>query len=482
MRSVSRFFRLTVLPLLALAIANFGLSAPAHAIGIVRDAEIEKLLREYSDPIFVAAGLDPTTVNIYLVNDPTMNAFVAGGRNIFIHTGLILEAERPMELIGVIAHETGHITGGHLARMKDGASSATVPMLVGLGAGIIAALAGAPDVGMALMAGGQHAGYMEFLEFTRTQESAADQASITFMDEAGVSPDGILAFFEKFRYTEVFTHRSGRIPPYWRTHPLSSDRINALASRVENSPNRGKEDSPESVRRFALMQGKLEGFVPEPYVALRLYPQSDHTAEARYARSIAYFRMVEIDKALAEVDSLIEEDPTYPYFYELRGQILFESGRVAEAIPFHQKAVDLDPEEPLLRVNLAQAMIALPDSEDDRANTELAKDNLLFAIARDRNNSFAYQQLAIAYAREGDEGMAALSTAERYYAIGDLAGAASFAGRAQQNLEKGTPGWHRAMDILNVARNVRDDRRGRGYGGSFFQVEPALSTLQGHRG
>ena len=439
------------------------LALPANAIGIVRDAEIEDLLRDMTDPIFEAAGLAPEDVELYLVNDASLNAFVSGGKNIFIHTGLIIEAERPMELQGVLAHETGHITGGHLARMSDGAARANIPMFIGLAGGLVAALAGAPDLGMWIMAGGQHAGQMEFLAFNRTQESAADQASLTFTDRAGISPDGLLAFHEKFRHLEVYTYGSGRIPPYWRTHPLSSHRISTLKRRAEASPHKGKLDDPEIARRFELMRGKLIGFVNEPYVTMRLFPVEDTSAKARYARAIAYFRSVDIDEALAEVDSLIAEEENNPYFRELKGQILFESGRVAESIPHHQLAVNLSPEEPLLRVNLAQAMISLADSDDDAENTARAKEQLEIALAADDTNSFAYYQLAIAYAREGNEGLADLATAERYYYGGDIAGATNFAGRARNKLEKGTPAWQRASDILNVARNAMSDRKRRGY-------------------
>jgi len=260
----------------------------------------------------------------------------------------------------------------------------------------------------------------------------------------------------------MYTFGKGRIPPYWRSHPLSSARIAALQRRVDASPHKGKSDSDESMHRFELMRGKLIGFVNEPYVTMRLFPPEDTSDKARYARSIAYFRAVELDNALAEIDALIEKEPNNPYFYELRGQILFESGHVEDAIPFHRKAVELKPEEPLLRVNLAQAMIALPDSENDHDNTTAAKKQLELALAADDKNSFAYYQLAIAYSREGNEGMAALSTAERYYHAGDLAGATNFAGRARNKLEKGSPAWQRASDILNVARTMGADGRRRG--------------------
>lgn len=293
--------------------ATLMITGPASAGGLIRDAEIEALLRDYTDPVLEAAGLKPEAVSLYIVNDTSLNAFVAGGKNIFLHTGLIVEAERPVELIGVIAHETGHIAGGHLARRSDGMKAAKFPMLVGLGVGIIAALAGSPDVAMAAIAGGNHIALMDMLAYTRVQESSSDQAAVTYLDRAGISSDGILTFFEKFRYTEVFATHSQHIPPYWRTHPMSGDRISALAQRVETSPYKDKKDSDESLHRFAMMQGKLRGFIDHPDATMRRYPPEDTSDEARYARAIAYYRIVELDEALAEIDALIAADPANPY-------------------------------------------------------------------------------------------------------------------------------------------------------------------------
>lgn len=458
-RRFTRGFRALSASLALMILATFGTVSPAGAVGLIRDSEIEALLREYTDPILIAAGLQPDAVSIYIVNDPSLNAFVTGGKNIFIHTGLIVEAERPMELIGVIAHETGHISGGHLVRRSEGAKAASLPMLLGLGAGIIAALAGAPDLGMAAIAGGQHIGMMEMLAYTRVQESSADQAAVTFLDRAGTSSDGIVSFFEKFRYTEVFSIHSQYIPPYWLTHPMSSDRIAALSSRVEKSPFKGVADSDESIHRFSMMQGKLHGFIDEPYATMRRYPPEDVSPEARYARAIALYRKVDVEAALTEIDALITGEPENPFYHELRGQILFETGRVEESIPHHAKSVELAPDLALLRINLAQALIAVPGSDSDLQKSAEARDQLLLALAKDAEIPFAYHQLAITYAREGKEGMAALYTAEQHYHAGDLGGAATFAVRATHYLEKNTPAWHRASDILNVARNAREDRR-----------------------
>jgi len=434
-------------------------AAPAHAISIIRDAEIERLLNEYTDPIVIAAGLDPEAVDIYMVNDPTLNAFVAGGQNIFFHTGLIVAAETPSELIGVAAHETGPMAGGHLSQFSDGASAASMPMLVGLGLGIIAIAAGSPDAGLAMIAGGQHIGQMEFLSYTRMQESAADQAAVTYLERAEMSPAGLTSFFEKFRTQEMASGANKY--PYWRTHPLSSDRIAALRHRVENAPYLHVKDSRESLYRFNMAKAKLYGFLGRPESALRRFPESNQSNPAHYARSIAYFRAGSLDKALGEIDSLIETEPTNPYFQELKGQILFESGQVVDSIPFHRRSVELAPNEPLLQLNLGQALVALPKAEKDMDINRDAQSHLKKAVSLEKELPFAYHQLAITYARAGDAGMADLATAERYYFMGDMGGAVNFASRAKGKLKKGTPHWNRALDILNAAQVAKENKRGR---------------------
>ncbi|TNE35901.1 MAG: M48 family peptidase [Alphaproteobacteria bacterium] len=436
---------------------NLGPIPAAMAQSLIRDAELENFLDDLIDPVIVAANLEPEAVNYYVINDPTLNAFVSGGQNIFFHTGLIVAADTPGELLGVAAHETGHIAGGHLARFSDGVGAASVPIYVGLGLGILAIASGNPDAGMAFIAGGQHVGTMNFLSYSRGQEAAADQAAVTYLERAGDSPQGLMDFFDNFREMDVVS--GAERYKYWRTHPLSSDRIQALRQRVEESPYRGETQSAQTRYQFEMIKAKLNGFIDRPEAALRRYPLADQSDPAHYGRAVAYFRMSDVPKAIGEIDHLIKKYPDNPYYYELKGQILFECGKIKEAIPFIRKSVQLAPGEALLRLNLGQALVALPGSDQDPATTQEAQKQLRKAIAFEKDLIFAYHQLAITYDRQGNAGMADLMTAERHYYMGDLHTAGNFAARAKDKLPENSVHWNRAMDILQVVKIQRGNGR-----------------------
>jgi predicted Zn-dependent protease len=429
--------------------------APAFAKAGIRDAEIEKMLRGYCDPIFKAGGLDEKAVTVYIINDPSLNAFVAGGQNVFIHTGMIMTLDTPNDLKGVIAHETGHITGGHLARGPEAMAKAEIPMLIGMLAGVAAIAAGAPDLGMGLLIGAQSVAQREILAFSRTQESAADQAGVKFMNATGQSPRGMLVVFDKFADQEALS--GYRQDPFVRSHPLSRDRISALEGLVESSPNKDKTDTAQELADYAMMRAKLRGFIETPEIVLRRYPVSDKSAPARYARAAAFFRSADLDRALPEIESLITERPNYAYYWELKGQILVESSRPKEGVPAYRKAAELAPNEPLIQASFGAALLAL---EDDKVVPE-AKKHLKLALTAEPDNGMAWYYLADAYARSGDDAMAALATAERYYAIRAYPQAASFAQRAQGKLKEGTNDWQRANDILGIAQSEAGEMRKR---------------------
>jgi len=421
-------------------------ASQALAQGSIRDEEIEQLMRDYSYPIFRVAGLQPTSVDIYLINDPSVNAFVAGGQNMFLHTGLILESDNPNELIGVIAHETGHIAGGHLARSQDAISNAVVPAYLGAAIGLGLMVAGLPEVGMAVMFGGQHLAQRNFLSYSRVQEASADQAGMNYLEDTAQSGDGLVAFFDRFRDQEAMITTDQ--DPYVRSHPLSSNRIALLEERVANSRHRDAVDSDESIHRLRMAQAKIRGFLEPVGSVFRRFPLSDTSDEARYARAVAYFRRGETESALGEIDILIEAEPENPYFRELRGQIFFEGGRVRDAVPEYRRSIELHPQSALLRINLGQALLATAEHDGNSATNQEALEALQFAVARDNTSSFAWHQLAIAYARAGNEGMADLSIAERYYVVGSMAESRQFAARARDKLPEGTVHWNRAIDII----------------------------------
>lgn len=423
-------------------------------LSFVRDAETEQLIRSYAVPIFKAAGLDADAVHVYLVNSDEINAFVAGGQNLFLFTGLILETDTPNQLTGVIAHETGHIAGGHLARSDQEMGHMTVPMIVSLLLGAAAMAAGSPDAGMAVLAGSSQLGERTMIQFTRTQEASADQAGAGFLERAHESGRGMLEMFQKLSGRElVATHN---IDPFLLDHPLSTERISSLEDRVDASPYKDVKDPPALLERHALMKAKLYGFIKDSMVTLRKYPLSDRSMPARYARAIAYHRAAEDDFAMREMDSLLAERPNNPFFWELKGQILFEGGHVREAIAPFQKALDLAPNLALLRINVAQAMIAT----EDPGLTKPAIGLLDAALQTEREYPFAWQQLAMAYGQEGNEGMASLATAESQLLTGHLSEAKFHARRATRLIPKNSPDALRAADLLDeVNRQAKQQRR-----------------------
>lgn len=433
------------------------MAAPAaHAQGSIRDAEIEATIRSYWDPILRVANIDPAETELVILQDPSINAFVTNSRTMFIHTGLIMAASNPNELKGVIAHETGHMAGGHVSQSREAMSRASRPALLSIGLGILAIAAGAPDAGAALIAGSQQFAYANFVQFTQAQESKADQAAVTFMEASGQSGEGLLDFASRqFRYNEMLS--ASRIPPWMRTHPLWSDRIQALRQRIESGEHRTATDSAADMQSLKLIQAKLYGYTERPSRTFVKYPDTDTSVTARYARSIASMQSSDFGRADREAESLAREFPNNPYFHELVGEILLNSGRVVESVPHHRRALQLMPNSALLQVNLGRALAAVKTD----ASTDEAINVLAAATRIEPNNATAWFELSQAYDRKGDEGMARLASAELRFAVGDFAGARSFAERAKERLSRETPSWRRAADIATIAETrVRAGGRG----------------------
>lgn len=442
---------------LGLALAASALAGPAEAqggIALIRDAEIEETMRAYTDPLLVAANIPPSDVKLYLVQDRSLNAFVTNGQNIFMHTGTIVEADTPNQLKGVIAHEIGHISGGHLARSREAISQATTPMLISIALGVLAIAAGAPDAGAALIAGSQQFGLASFVRFTQVQESAADQAGLTFLERSGQSPVGLQEFFEEFRYLEVVSE--SRAPAYFRTHPLSSDRIEALRQRIERSSTRNAQESPEDLRRFRLMQAKLIGYLESPARTLSIYPKSNTSEEARYARALAAYRASDLNSATVELEALMAAYPESPYYPELMGQLLFEHQRAEEALPFSRRAVELKPDNALLKIALARALLAADKERHADEAVSLLKD----AVTVEPDNAFAWEIMADAHDARGEGALARLATAEAYFSVGLFGQAREFAERAKRDLPQNTVAWRRATDISDIAAIELRQRRG----------------------
>jgi predicted Zn-dependent protease len=454
-RKAARFaVRLAMLVLLSFA----AMARPALAQSVLRDAETEALLRDMSRPLIVAAGLQPENVRVVLIHDNSINAFVAGGQIVYLHSGLITRAENANEVQGVIAHELGHITGGHIIRSGEGVQQATGIMILSLLLGAAAIAAGGGEAGMAAIMAGQQAAMGRFLAFTRDQENAADQAGATYLSRAGLSGRGSIAFFRRIEDMEHRLFAPGQVDGYAQTHPLSGDRIQRLAERYESDPAWAARTEPALEDRFQRVRAKLLGYVENPQRVLLQYPASDQSIPAHYARAYAYHRSAHPAEANAEADALIRARPHDPYFLELKGQILLESGNPREALAALREAVSIVPNEPLIAALLGHALI----STEDPANFEEAKRVLRLAVARDNDNPFAWYQLGIVYDREGDQPRAALATAERYSLQGQPGLALPNAEQAMMGLPVGTPDWIRAQDIAMVSRAANQrQRRGR---------------------
>ena len=443
-----------------------GIAAAQFAQGdtLIRDTEIEETLRRDVTPIFTAAGIDPKGIEIVLVGSKDPNAAAAPGL-MMVTTALILQSDNPNQLQGVMAHEIGHLAGGHSFRSGEMQRAGMVPMILTMGLGVLAAIAGSGQAAAGLISSAPYFGALGAIGYSREQESRADQAGATFMEKAGLSGRGLAEFFDKYRYQEVFAQY--RRFKFFIDHPLSSDRIEALQVRVANLPHYYKKDSPEAVSEHEIMKAKLDGFI-NPQVSLTKYDEKDMSYPARYARAIAYYQMKEPDKALKRVDALLAEQPENPYLYELKGQIMFEFGRQEEAEAPQRKSVELKPNAPLLRINLGQTLISL----NSREKTEEGIVELKKALTQEQDNAVAWRILAEAYDKHGDEGLARLATAEYQFNIGNMVLARQFAIRARDRLPKDSADWRRATDIVLVAQPTGDDLRRTGGQGLTFSVQP----------
>jgi predicted Zn-dependent protease len=447
--------RLLRMMMLALALA-FAAVQSASAEEILRDSETELLFKDISRPLIQAAGLDPANVKIVLLHDDEINAFVAGGQIVYIHSGLLTVADNANQLQGVIAHELGHVAGGHVIRAGEGYKVSTGITILSLVLGAAAIAAGAPDAGMGLIMAGQQAAMGSLFAFTRAQESTADLAGASYLSKAGISGKGSLQFFKKLQNQEyrlaIYSKNS-----YDRTHPLSQERIDALTQIYTKDPAWNKPTDPAIEARFQRVKAKLIGYVNSKN-ALTYYPESDQSIPAHYARAYAYHLGAYPDKALSEADALLARMPDDPFFLELKGQILLESGKPADAIPVLRRAVHGAPDQPMIAVMLGHALIA---TENDKNYAE-AKQVLKTAVNRDNDNPFAWLQLGIVYDHEGDEPRAALATAERNNLQDEPKLALASAKTAMAGLPSGTPDYIRAQDIAMVSEaELKKNKKGK---------------------
>ncbi|MCB1971187.1 MAG: M48 family metalloprotease [Geminicoccaceae bacterium] len=443
-RARSRSFRARlVLALLALMLAV----QSAVAQQLIRDEEIERILAGVADPLFSAAGLDPDSVKIYMIADPRLNAFVAGGQNLFINTGLLMRSESLDQVAGVIAHETGHIAGGHLSRIGKESQNAAAEALIGALLGAAAAVAGAPQLGTAIVAGGATVAQRNLLAFSRAQEQSADQAAIGYLEQAGRSPEGLLQFFQILENQNLRINVDGS--EFLRTHPLTRNRIAFLVNQVDQSPLKGEHESRLDDIEHARMVAKLDGFLDNRNQVFRKW-QGD-TIPDIYARAIAYYRSSDIPQSLELIDQLLAREPDDPWFNELKGQILFETGDVAAAVAPYRKANREVGDSALLKVGLARALM---ESGGDPGQ---AIDLLREASVIEPQNPSVWRFLGLAYGRDGHDGEAALALAEHAMLLRNRDDAQLYLAQAKKRISQGDPGW---VHLLDLERAVSDMEAG----------------------
>jgi predicted Zn-dependent protease len=424
--------------------------AAAAAETYIRDTEIEADIQTMMTPIWRVAGLDPHAVHVYLVEDNQINSFVAGGQNEFINTGLIMRAKTPNQLIGVLAHETGHIAGGHLTRFQDAVRNASIEGIIAAVLGAAATVAAKGSGGGAAMLPAQGVAQRAFLQYSVTQEAAADHAAMTFLDATGQSARGLLEFFQVLQGEELLS--GTREDPYLRSHPLTAQRIDYVRNHVEHSRFSNAPDSLANIELLKRIKVKLGAFTTPPSSTLAAYPDKDQSVLARYARAIAYYRIPNLDKALPTIDGLIREYPNDPYFRELKGQMLFENGRITEAIQPYEEAVRLASNGPLLRISLAQAYIESNDPKLNKRAIAFLND----ALRTEDKETQGWHLLATAYGRDNQIGMAALALAEEGLASGKKKDAQQQSLRAKGLLPKNSAGYVRAENIHREAEQIED--------------------------
>ena len=437
----------------AAAVWLAGLPVPAGAQegkepGVIRDAEVEQLLREYAQPVLQAAGVSKQNVRIVVIGDRSFNAFVADGRRIFINAGTLMDAKTPNEVIGVLAHETGHLAGGHLARLREQLAQATtqsiVAVLLGVGAMVAAARTNSASGGqgaMAALQGPQAMIQNNLLAYVRSQEESADRAGVKFLTASGQSAKGMYDSFKRLADQTLYQVR--HVDPYFQTHPMPAERVRALETLATASPYWDKQDSSALQARHDLMRAKLFGYMDRPDTVARRYPFSDTSLPARYARAIASYRFAHNASALAPIDGLIQAQPQNPYFYEVKGQALLESGKPGEAVAPLRRAAALAPNPALIQIMLGQALLAT----EDKAHAEEAITLLETALRREPESPEAYAQIAMAYGLKGDLARADLASAQSAFMRGDLKTARQLAARAKTLFPVGSPGWVKADDL-----------------------------------
>ncbi len=427
----------------------------ATAQGLIRDTEIEHTLNRIARPLLQKAGL-PESTEIFIVNSPALNAFVAPGNDIFLNYGLIKKLPTVEMLQAVMAHEIGHITGGHIIQRSLQIASTRTAAGVGILLSLATALAGAPGAGVGLAIGSTSAAERSILTNTRRQETSADQSGVKYLAQAGIDPNAAIEVLKIFQGQDLLT--AHKRDPYTLTHPLSQARIQTLKTLVETHAH-GLDTTRDADidYRYGRMRAKFDGFTTAPQQALRRLDAGDTSEVATLTRAIAYHRLPDTDRAMAEITRLLRLRPNDGYYHELHGQILLENGDASGAIAAYRKAVAIYPDAPLILAGLGRALLA----GNSVAGNTRALAILERAYGKDPHDSRMLRDLSLAYARADKIGEAAFIAAERAALNGDFGQAVVHAKRAQGLLVKGSRVWLRAEEIIGVASEEARRRKGR---------------------
>ncbi|MFD3189068.1 M48 family metalloprotease [Sedimentitalea sp. HM32M-2] len=442
-RSTGRLHALTVVLYLVSTV-------PAAAITLLRDADIEHGLSQLSAPVLRAAGLNPNRVRILVVNDSSLNAFVIDGQTIFVHYGLILKVQSSDMLQAVIAHEAAHIANGHIARRMGNLRSARTAAGLGTALAVIAAAAGAGNAAGGIAIGTATSAMRGFLSHTRAEEAAADRSAAAYMRNAGLNPQGLVDLHKTFQGQVSLS--LDRQDPYMQSHPLTRDRIRAAEAYVAAHGSGDPPNRTANAYWFARVRGKLSAFTRAPKWTLRRSAE-DAFEDVRLMReAVAYHRLNDLARARKAIDAVLALRPGDAYYLDLKGQIMLENRQMEAALSANRRAVELAPRNAMILGGYGRALLAA-------GQPRAALEPLEKSRARDFRDSRVLRDLALAYARTGDNGMATLVTAERYALQGRMRDAGQQARRAVGLLPRGSVPWQRAQDVLIAAEQFEKRKK-----------------------
>lgn len=435
-----RYFKLIIFLFVACS------SLPAYS-GIIRDSEIEEAIELTLEPIKKAAGIK--NLKIYIIDDPSINAFTAGGDEIYIASGLIIDFPDPDVLRGVVAHEIGHIQGQHVIRRQEVIDSYTKAAMSSAAIGIATAMSGQTGPGIAIAMSGTHFAERSVTAYSRAFESSADQTALRLLEKSGHSTIGLINFFEKMKLNS----NDSFFNQYDKTHPLSQDRLLILQSFNKRSKFAKSQNSAELKYKFARSATKLMAYTIEP-AKLGDCKYDEHVDElTHYIKAIKCFRVGKFDDALNHIQRLLMLHPKDPFYHELKGQILFEAGKKM-ALDEYDAADQLRPNDVLIK--LGRAIIGVTQFKDDPFKINYYYKDLLFVTEKEPDNLLARFYLAIVYEKKGLKGKSYLNSAIISYKTGKGKNAKILAAEAMKELKEKSPEWYMAYDIFEATKESED--------------------------